>query len=149
MANDIMRSHNAVTSALREGKLIPGPCEHEADGVCKGRIEAHHDDYTKPLDVRWLCKRHHMRFHAENPQPDGGKVEATYSNGGRTVRSRIPKDLAAAFNAAMEFEERTESDIVRRALRAYLFGNGTITGSNLLGTVTGSKPFRGPDPRKK
>jgi hypothetical protein len=42
----------------RRGKLIPKPCE-----VCGDpKVEKHHDDYTKPLEVRWLCKRHHAQL---------------------------------------------------------------------------------------
>jgi hypothetical protein len=26
----------------------------------------HHDDYSKPLDVRWFCRRHHLLHHAPN-----------------------------------------------------------------------------------
>lgn len=42
------------------GKLNRLPCE-----ICgtTEKVEAHHDDYTKPYDVRWLCFNHHREFH--------------------------------------------------------------------------------------
>jgi len=50
----------AVHRAIRVGKLIPEPCE-----VCgEARAEAHHPDYSKPLAVRWLCRRCHKRLHS-------------------------------------------------------------------------------------
>jgi hypothetical protein len=53
-----------VHVALRNGTLVRGECERAGDG-CKGHIEAHHDDYAKPLDVRWLCRGHHTRLYNE------------------------------------------------------------------------------------
>jgi hypothetical protein len=50
------RAHTAVRDALRSGRLNKQPCE-----VCGSRAEAHHEDYSKPLDVRWLCSKHHHR----------------------------------------------------------------------------------------
>ena len=44
--------------ALRSGKLVPFPCE-----VCGEKAEGHHPDYSKPLLVIWLCKRHHREAH--------------------------------------------------------------------------------------
>lgn len=44
----------------RRGKLIPAPCEK--CGTAK--TEMHHDDYAKPLDVRWLCRPCHLDHHA-------------------------------------------------------------------------------------
>lgn len=40
----------------QRGKLIPKPCE-----VCGSlKVEKHHDDYSKPLEVRWFCREHHL-----------------------------------------------------------------------------------------
>jgi hypothetical protein len=49
-----------TSSYLRLGKIERGPCE--VDG-CKNKPEMHHDDYTKPLMVRWICRFHHLRLH--------------------------------------------------------------------------------------
>ena len=45
---------------INDGTLIRLPCE-----VCgvNESVDAHHDDYHKPLDVRWLCKKHHYEHH--------------------------------------------------------------------------------------
>lgn len=53
-----------VETALRWGKMKKGHCEVGKN--CLGRIESHHDDYSKPLDVRWLCKKHHEDEHHKN-----------------------------------------------------------------------------------
>jgi hypothetical protein len=53
------KARTAVSNAIRDGKLVRLPC-----GVCGAKAEAHHADYSKPLDVVWLCKRHHSRIHA-------------------------------------------------------------------------------------
>lgn len=49
-----------VHRAIESGKLVRMPCE-----VCGSteRIHAHHDDYEKPLEVRWLCHTHHIEHH--------------------------------------------------------------------------------------
>lgn len=42
----------------RNGTIIQKPCK-----VCgKNKSEAHHEDYTKPLDIIWLCKKHHVEY---------------------------------------------------------------------------------------
>lgn len=47
---------------IRRGKLIPEPCE-----VCQAdKVEAHHDDYDKPLSVRWLCRPCHLAHHGKS-----------------------------------------------------------------------------------
>lgn len=58
----------------RRGLLVPKPCEQVAAGGCLGRIEMHHDDYSKPLVVRWLCRRHHRLTTAAQRDPYGTGV---------------------------------------------------------------------------
>lgn len=50
-------------NAISCGWLVKQPCE-----VCgtDENVEAHHDDYMRPLDVRWLCKIHHAEHHRMN-----------------------------------------------------------------------------------
>ena len=52
----------ACSNAIRDGRLVRQPCEVCADE----RAQAHHDDYSKPLDVRWLCVSHHAEWHRHN-----------------------------------------------------------------------------------
>lgn len=40
------------------GKRTPQPCE-----VCGSPGQRHHDDYDKPLEIRWLCLAHHGEAH--------------------------------------------------------------------------------------
>lgn len=52
-----------AASAIRQGLLVRQPCE-QCGATGPETIHAHHDDYTEPLLVRWLCRRCHSAFHA-------------------------------------------------------------------------------------
>jgi len=54
-------ARKAVYNAVRSGRLVREPCE--ACGSTKS--QGHHDDYSKPLDVRWLCRPCHDREHGK------------------------------------------------------------------------------------
>ena len=48
-----------LNNAVRTGKLQRGIC-----AVCGNiKTQAHHKDYTKPLDVIWLCGKDHKAVH--------------------------------------------------------------------------------------
>lgn len=55
-----VNAHKEVREAVRTGRLKRLPCE-----VCntKRLSAAHHNDYTKPLDVIFLCRIHHAMLH--------------------------------------------------------------------------------------
>jgi hypothetical protein len=65
------RAQTAVGNALRSGVLKKSPCQ-----VCDGEndIHAHHNDYSRALDVVWLCAKCHHRIHALFPQVRGHHV---------------------------------------------------------------------------
>lgn len=47
--------------AIRQGLIVRQPCERCGDE----NSQAHHEDYSKPLEVNWLCRTHHWCRHAE------------------------------------------------------------------------------------
>lgn len=53
------KAHRLVFVEVRAGRMKKKPC-----GVCGNiKVEAHHQDYTKPLEVLWLCRKHHAEQH--------------------------------------------------------------------------------------
>jgi hypothetical protein len=60
-----MLARTAARHAANRGKLQRQPCE-----ICgEAKVEAHHDDYSKPLQVRWLCPPHHRDVHKASGEP--------------------------------------------------------------------------------
>jgi hypothetical protein len=56
------RAHSALRRAVIAGRVVPWPvC---AVPECSLAPEAHHPDYSRPLDVVWLCSAHHKQAHA-------------------------------------------------------------------------------------
>jgi hypothetical protein len=58
---DREKVHAAVRRALNDGRLVR--CDVCSDCSCETRLEAHHEDYGRPLDVIWLCSVCHGLRH--------------------------------------------------------------------------------------
>lgn len=63
------KAKNMVGNAVRDKKLFRAPCE-----ICgsEDSVHAHHNDYAKPLNVRWLCASHHRQWHCANGEGING-----------------------------------------------------------------------------
>lgn len=63
----MLQAHSKVWNEIKYGRLKQQPCE-----LCGiPQTQAHHDDYSQPLKVRWLCEKHHRAEH--------GKTVITYA----------------------------------------------------------------------
>lgn len=58
----VLEAYRQVALARAAGLLPAQPCE-----ICgNGRAVGHHDNYMKPLVIRWLCRSHHGQWHRDN-----------------------------------------------------------------------------------
>jgi hypothetical protein len=55
------KARRMIGNYIRSEEIIRKPCE-----VCgELKSQAHHEDYRKPLEVRWLCFKHHRIVHGQ------------------------------------------------------------------------------------
>lgn len=56
------KAQSLLWKAIDRGEVVQQPCE-----VCGcEKADAHHPDYNKPLEVMWLCRKHHREWHNNN-----------------------------------------------------------------------------------
>jgi hypothetical protein len=56
-------ARSRVFRAIKSGKIKRAICSIKK---CKIIGQAHHPDYNKPLEIVWLCNRHHQQLHHSN-----------------------------------------------------------------------------------
>jgi len=113
------KAHSAVTGARQRGKLTPKPCNQ--CGADK-RVDAHHDDYTKPLDVVWLCRKCHRKLHAS-------AGERPFNSPGQTVdpmtvlitQPDTEAIIAEAIRITGQKKTRAGNDLIRLAAKIRRF----------------------------
>ena len=95
------RAHEFVAEAKRIRLLKRQPCKIRGDP----QADAHHEDYSRPLVVEWLCERHHTLRHHEislTPSIRLARRRAPYMQKAKTA-----KMVEAAIETAMRAEQGT------------------------------------------
>lgn len=54
-------ARTSFNTRVKRGKILKQPCRVCGDKEAQG----HHEDYAKPYDVIWLCRKHHAQRHTE------------------------------------------------------------------------------------
>jgi hypothetical protein len=85
---DRQRARALLNAALKSGRVVRGPC-YAAGPDCAGGIEGHHDDYAKPREPTWTCRRHHRPLDRLRRLRE-------------TIQRRQRRKLAADFMALLE-----------------------------------------------
>lgn len=66
-------AHIRAATAIKQGLLIKESCARCGATQC---VHAHHEDYSRPLDVVWLCKLCHGERHREINEERRNKGES-------------------------------------------------------------------------
>lgn len=96
------QAYRIVRSAIERGDLIrPNSCERcgvLAQNTKDGRayVQAHHRDYSKPLDVEWICAKCHR---AETPLP---AVVGGRAYGSKNGQAKLTEQLVVEIRVSSE-----------------------------------------------
>jgi transposase-like protein len=83
------RAQYAVFVALGKGAIIKSSVCEKCNRS-SSRIHGHHDDYSQPLTVRWMCSHCHSKWHAENGPAKGADLTSIAKHMSRSRSYRPP-----------------------------------------------------------
>lgn len=114
-------AREVIAMLLRKKTITRKPCER-----CGENGQAHHEDYTKPLQVLWLCARHHQQRHSYLRRNDihtipGYDIDTTKDIGYRIQVKLLPLVI-----------KQTDEEIKKQKSRQVV---GNSTNKVLMGTV--------------
>jgi len=100
---EVYRAGNTVSCAIEKGALVRQPCEK-----CGATpADAHHDDYSRRLNVRWLCRRCHQAYHRmlRDTAPNAAEERDAWA-----IEDRAMPEMAYHVEAAEYGRRMTEAD---------------------------------------
>jgi hypothetical protein len=101
--------HSLMQRATNVGYLVPRPCAvcglFGCDDDGNRLVDAHHPDYSQPLDVMWLCDKHHQDWHRNNVAlhcNDFRNIEAAEEAIRRYVCQKYPRQIVKFVSSSCE-----------------------------------------------
>lgn len=106
-----MRAQRMAYKALWAGEIERKPCR-----VCGtwNRLHMHHEDYSKPLDIVWLCQFHHQQRHVELNAIKRRELD-------RLVAELRPEDIAEA--ERIQSEKQTVLNTMKNKMLERIYGS--------------------------
>ena len=110
------KAWSLVAYHLKAGKLKkPDACE--VCGTKDKRLEASHSDYSRPLDVRWLCKSCHAKEDCANPKNATVRIflksdDKRKESSGRRVECLPVKSSLSVSTAGKAGSATNQSDLI-------------------------------------
>lgn len=87
-------AYMAVDAAIRCGKLVkPNCCQGCGRSAEETRLSSHHYDYTKPLDVIWLCAACHRKVDHVRTYVESGKSWDNYKREKQKALNHVKRAL--------------------------------------------------------
>lgn len=111
-----MWQHSMVANALQTGLLIkPDKCSDCGIEDTEAFLEGHHTDYSKPLDVVWLCKPCHLKAHKKIGSKAGRKPKEVKAD--KTIRVYVTNEQKMALENKCLQSGFSESTLIKQLLR--------------------------------
>lgn len=117
-----LRQHawHKVEAAEKNGTLVrPSSCEM---CLCEEKVEAHHVDYGKPLEVKWLCGICHQRAHYAKSPLNPANNPQTFLNlpAEKKSHARIVLEIPMENYLSLKEQCKKEKRQVKAALKSYV-----------------------------
>ena len=97
-----------IDAAIKAGEITrPGACSGCGASSDDVKIEAHHHDYTRPLDVIWLCPKCHSLLDIERRTREG----KPYCSACRQVRCTETGEVFPSITRAAAWAHRTPGSL--------------------------------------
>jgi len=92
--SDEIRARRKLRDAVQSGRVTkPECCEACGERLAPLQIEGHHEDYSKPLEVIWLCRACHSALHTLSSSPsDEQQITEAVEEVGSALSTSQPEE---------------------------------------------------------